>query len=414
MALALAYQNTPQKQVYDTIIVAHFDSHGVATAAARARLLRQQGQRVRVYSRFPATGPTPQFPQFVDELRSQVEAKVAEVIDIPVNVKSPDLHIDAEARLPATQIFHYDHHETSIPFAQRLAARGIIPVIVANAVQMAAALGLLGGDATVRDLALIGITADRDPSILSVVDRATVEQRYVPLANKLDILVRQPNLVNANDQGSLAEMLAEYGVAMLEQANVQYPPYTEASKAAIIAEGDIAVLYDAEQIAPMWQPKTAEVILQRTGKHYAVFVAPAQDPRTRQQIGWDVRVLQYWLSELKPEPETIVRDIIARYAAQGNVVGHGRYVSVRLEGVSKEQAIELAREIYRRIEGRLPTTAHLVNDNVVAEAVRRDYQKLYQLLERIARALERGSEAKERQVQLLEQLYERDERTRYD
>lgn len=414
MSLAQAYINTPRREVYDTIIVAHFDSHGVATAAARMRLLRQQGQRVAIYSQFPATGPTPQFPQFIDELRSHAEAKVVEFVDIPVNVRSPDLHIDAEARAPGAQIFHYDHHETSVPFAQRLAARGVIPVMSANATQMAAALGLLG-DEEVKKLAIVGIVADRDPSILSIVGRDEVERYYIELANKLDVIVRNTRILNVEDQGGVADILAVHGVSILENIVVEYPPYNEINRAVILSEGGIAVLADFEAVAPMWAPKTAEELLRRRGKHYAVFVAPAIDPRSRRQIGWDVRVLQYWLSEYRPEPEEVVRDLVARFAVAGNVVGHGRYVSLRLQGASKDYALNLARQIFQRIEGNIPMVTHLVNDRLVANAVRRDFsvilERLTEILDQQKKMYEEYLQLKRRQVELLEQS---EDRRRYD
>jgi hypothetical protein len=157
----------------------------------------------------------------------------------------------------------------------------------------------------------------------------------------------------------------------------------------------------------MWAPKTAEELLRRHDKHYIVFIAPAVDPRTRQQTGWDVRVLQYWLSDYKPEPEEVLRDIVARFAAGGNVVGHGRYVSLRLQGASKEQALQLARQIYSMIEGTQPFTTHLVNDKYVAEAIRHDFaiilEKLAEIQQQQMEMYRKYLELKERQVQLLEE-----------
>jgi len=414
VALALAYTQTPKRQAYDRIVIAGPDAHGVATLAARLRILRQRGENVLGYAKFPDTTPRAAAETFAKIAEQYESVRGTEVIDIPVNVQAPAAFIEALAKLPQP-VRYYDHHETSVPHVEAMIQRGITPIITADAVQMAVALELFSED-TAKELAIVGIVADRDPAIAKVVPREELERRYMPLANKLDILVRQPGLVNASDQAELARMLSEYGVSMLEQVNVEYPPERIAGQVHVERVGDIALLVDFSRLDPattsMWVPKTMEQLAMRARKHFIVAVVPGYNPRTKSVEGYDVRVIKYWLSDYPATAEEIVRDIIARMAPQGRVVGHENYVSVRFNDYS--EAMRVAVEVFRRIEGRLPSAAHLVSDQVVAEAIRRDYSKLYELLERIARALEKGAEAKEEQVSLLRELYQRDERTRYD
>ena len=414
VSLALAYTQTPRRRAVDRIMIAGPDAHGVATLAARLIVLNARGEEPQPVARFPDTTPRAAAETFA-RIAEQYEAvRGTEVLDIPVNVQAPAAFIEALAKLPSPVRF-YDHHETSIPFIEQMQEKGIVPIITADAVQMSIALQL-NSDNKAWELAKIGIVADRDPAILKVETRERIERELLPLANRLDVLVRNPRLVNAGDQAELAGMLAEYGVDMLAQSSVEYPPERLVYDVKVNEVGDVAVLADFTGLDPartsMWVPKTMEQLALRHHKDIVVAVVPGFNPRTKTVEGYDVRVIKYWLSEYPLTAEELARDVIQRMAPHGKVVGHENYVSIRFS--SLEEARRIAREIYRRAEGRVSSTAHLVNDELVAMSVRRDYEKILELLERIAKALERGAEAKEEQVGLLKELYQRDGITRYD
>ena len=414
VSLALAYTQAPRRRAVDRIVIAGPDAHGVATLAARLIVLHARGEEPQPVAKFPDTTPRAAAETFA-RIAEQYEAvRGTEVLDIPVNAQAPAAFIEALAKLPSPVRF-YDHHETSIPFVEQMQEKGIVPIITADAVQMAVALQLNSNDKA-WELAKIGIVADRDPAILKVEDRLRVESHLLPLANRLDVLVRNPKLVNAEDQAGLARMLAEYGPALLEQSNVEYPPERLVYDVKVDEVGDVAVLADFTGLDPartsMWVPKTMEQLALRHYKDIVIAVVPGFNPRTKTVEGYDVRVIKYWLSEYPLSAEQLARDVIERMAPQGRVVGHENYVSIRFSTV--DEAKRIAREIYRRAEGRVSSAAHLVNDELVAMSVRRDYEKILDLLERIAKALEKGAAAKEEQVGLLRELYERDERTRYD
>lgn len=416
--LALAYAGRGTRTSVDVVVISHFDGHGVAFAAARLRVLRQGGETAEAVSKFPETGPRGLSDGSLLQLVQGYAPHRYEVVDIPLDVRNPEASIATLRKLSETApVYYYDHHETDIPFVQRLHAAGIYAAVFGDNASMAAALGLLSEPAA-RELAIVGIVADRDPSVLKFASREEVEKKYLPLANKLDIIVRQPSLVNATTQGEVAKMLAEYGVAMLEQVSVEYPPERLARELSnrIVEQGSIAILVDLSELDPrlsQWVPKTLEQMLLDTGRYIAVAVAPGYNPRTRTLEGYDVRVLRYWLAPSDvPVPEEVARELIAQKAITGNVVGHADYVSIRYP--SKEQAMIAARMIYRRVEGSLSTAAHLVNDQIVAQAVRRDFhailERLTELLEQQKRMYEEYLELKRKQVELLE----RTQRHEYD
>lgn len=387
MALALAYAKTETRKAVDRIVIAGPDAHGVATLAARLIVLRARGEEPLPVARFPDTTPRAAAETFA-KIAEQYEAvRGTEVIDIPVNVQAPAAYIEALARLPQP-VRYYDHHETTLPHIESMIERGVTPVVTSDAVAMAVALGLSKCNRA-WELAKIGIVADRDPAILRVEKRLFVENKLLPLANKLDVLVRNPRLVNAEDQAELARMLAEYGPAMLEQTNVEYPPERLVYDVKIDEAGDAAVLADFTVLDPartsMWVPKTMEQLALRHGSDIVVAVVPGWNPRTKTIEGYDVRVIRYWLSRYPLSAEQLARDVIEHMAPRGRVVGHENYVSIRLSSI--EEARRVAQEIYRRAEGKVSSVAYLINDELVAMAVRRDYEKIINMLEEVRSAI---------------------------
>jgi len=417
MSLALAYTQFKPKRSVDTLIVSHFDAHGVSFAAARMRVLMQRNEVVEIVSKFPETGPQGLSSGQIRQLIADIAPRRIEIIDIPIDVRNPDAAIRTLAELAMiAPVYFYDHHETDVPFTPRLYQHGVYASVFQNNVALATALELLT-DQLAKEMAIIGMVADRDPSVLKLVSKELVEQHYLPTANRLDVIVRQPQLVGCTTPGEFAMRWARGEIIATVFSSEQYPPEEIARElmTRIVEEGQVAILVDwsdQQTQHSQWTPKTLEQLLLLRRKYIAVAVVPGYNPRTRNIEGYDVRVLKYWLAGDVPTPEEVVKDLIAQRAIQGNVVGHADYVSLRYSTLN--EARNAARTIFRRIEGQQSSVARLVSDNFVAEAVRRDYQNIMQLLERIAKALEKGAEAKEQQVRILEELYKRDERTRYD
>jgi len=428
-ALIQAYTQKPKLNPVDRIIISHFDAHGVAFAAARHRVLTKiKNEQAIIVTRFPETGPQGLSDRSLLRLVEQCNVaptKAIEMIDIPVDARNPEASIRTLIEMKerfAAPLLYYDHHETDVAFIPRLIEAGIISLVSDN-ITLAAALELLQ-DPAARELSIIGMVADRDRNVLRLASRQEVERLYLPLANKLDVLVRNPELarpVRASCAGALsdlAEELGHYGKTLLEQIHVDYPPYTLAREieGQIVQEGTISLLVDWSNASPQhsaWIPKTLEALLQLRGKQIAICIAPGYDPRTRSVVGYDVRILKYWLAgEDVPTPEDVVKDLIAQKAISGQVVGHADYVSLRYSDL--ETARRVAEIVYRRIEGQQAYVTRLISDTYVAEAIRRDFttilQKLTEILEQQKKMYEEYLELKRRQVELLE----RTQRHEYD
>jgi len=154
-------------------IIAHFDGHGVTTAASRARTLGVPPERV--YSKFPTTGPE-QLPNYIDTFFPTLTQYDVEIIDIPINLRNPRQFIDAINRLATnTSVTLYDHHKTDYQFASQLNCR---VVIFGSGIEMAEVLS----DERNRMLAYVGVVSDRDNSILARVSRSEIERELLPLA----------------------------------------------------------------------------------------------------------------------------------------------------------------------------------------------------------------------------------------
>ena len=384
------------------IIFAHFDTHGTATAAVLARRIGAM-----IITKFPETGPQ-LFPRFLRTL--DLYNKEVYIVDIPINVHAPKEFLDAlrDLRAQASYIEYIDHHETDLKYLWELS--GISIKFFSSAADMA--VYVVGGKENIHSelgiIALIGVVSDRDKNVLKLVDRETVERQLLPLANVADVLVRQ------NPQ-EFANRLVNEGIEYLRRSaeSVVYPPYRLVNQLDIAKRGARTLLLrpvDTVNNRDLegWLPKTLEQLLLRERRDYVV-VPTAQIDRRTNEAFWSVRVLQYWLSDL-PTADEIVSKIPDVQGRQK--VGHATYISIRAVDIS--DAMALAEQIYEELERPASRVARLINEAYVAKAIDHDFSKIMEYLERIARALERGAEAKEKQVSLLEKLYERDKRTRYD
>ena len=374
----------------DKIVISHFDGHGVSTGAALARVLGTDN----IITRFPDTGPRG-LPNLLAAL--DLYNKEIHIVDIPIDVSNPRAFIEAlqTAAQNAKKLVYYDHHNTDLKYMNELLESRVDVRFFNTATAMAYAIATT--DPVALETAIVGVVADRDPSIVDYTSRSMIESKYLQLANTLDVLVRQ-------DPEATAKALKNEGITYLERmaGQVDYPPYRLASRITMKERGARTILAEFTDTAGnrelgMWLPKTAEEVLRRTGMDYMVIPAAHIDPRTKQTM-YTVRVVQYWLSQA-PVAGRIVEALNKSLGRQ--MVGHDKYVSIR--ATSREDAEQLALRIYRELEAPASRTARLINEQTVAEAVQYDYQKIVHLLERIAEALERGATAKERQVQLIEE-----------
>jgi len=375
------------------IIIAHFDAHGVSTAAARARVVGT----ARAYARFPHTGPE-KLPEFIDTFWAELTSASVEVIDIPVNLRDPATFIEALERLARnTQVSYYDHHATDVQFTSRVSSP-IRWFLFADAMQMLQAL--VPKDAPEFRLGLVGVVADRDAAVLSMVSRETVERDLMPLACALDVLVRR------DTQGTLDQLIAARDpVAWLREQAVEYPPYDLAEQISIKRRSHVAVLVDFTALEPKayapWVWKTMEQVALKERRPYVVATAMVFDRQTGRYVP-AVQVIRYWLARDRPEPRPLVESVLGGRT----VIGHPDAFSVRCLDESDMEA--LAEQIFRQLTAPVSRVTRLISEPTVAEAVQADFaailDKLTQVLETQQRMYEEYLELKRRQVELLERM----------
>jgi hypothetical protein len=373
-------------------IIGHFDGHGVATTAARARTLNVPSERV--YSKFPVTGPE-QLPNYIDTYFPTLIQHDIEIIDIPINLRDPRTYTNAVNRLATnTPVTLFDHHKTDYQFVTQILAR---MVIFGSGIEMAEALS----NEYNRMIAYIGVVSDRDSSILARISREEVERELLPLANRLDVLVRQDAEATVK-----ALVSAVDPVEYIRISNAQYPPETLARQVSVVKRGLNTVLVDlttvpAQQISA-WSWKTMEQVALSYNTDYVVAVAESFDRQTNSYVPTAL-VIKYWLST-KPSPRPTLAPVLGR-----TTVGHDDAFSVR--ALDKNDAVQLANRMFEELELLTPRTTHLINETRVAEAVRADFttilSRLTQILENQNKMYQEYLELKKQQVELLRQLQDR-------
>ena len=382
------------KQKY---VIGHFDAHGTSTVAAYAR---SNGVNVdAVYIKYPDTGPE-RIVDYIDAFFPTLVKYDVVMIDIPVNLKNPGLWLNVINRLAMnTSVTIYDHHETDVQYATQVVAR---MVVFPNATRMAE---VLSNDEN-KTLAYIGVIADRDSSILSVMARDEVE-RLMSLANALDVLVRQDalqttrNLITATDP---IQWLRAQAVS------VAYPPAQFAYNVEILRRGYNTLLIDMTKLpsqAGGWSWKIMELVAYINSVDYVVAINQTLDRQTNNYVPV-VQVIKYWLSQ-RPSPRPQLQPIMGR-----QTIGHDDAFSIR--AMDLNDARQLAEQLFNHLEALTPRVTHLVNDANVAEAVRADFNTILQLL---AKILQQQNEMyreyldlKRQQVELLRRTA--DTRTRAD
>jgi hypothetical protein len=371
-------------------IIAHFDGHGVSTAAARARSLKVPAEKV--YSKYPTTSPE-QLPNYIDTYFPTLIQHDVEVIDIPVNLKNPRQYIDAINRLAQnTTVTLYDHHATDRQYLNDILARTIY---FSDAVAMAEALA----NSDNIELAMIGVVADRDPSINRVLSQYEIENRYLLLANKLDIIVRR------DAEAAVKTLVSESDpIRYIANNEAQYPPETLAKQVTIMRRGSYAVLVDLtklprEQIT-QWSWKTLEQVALVAKVDYVVAIAESFDRQTNSYVP-TVQVIKYWLSRL-PSPKKPAEAMLGRAT-----IGHDDAFSVR--AVDINDARNVAETIFNNLESTPASRmTRLINESSVAESIRSDFNTILSMLTRILQQQQEMYkeylELKKRQVELLERV----------
>ena len=335
------------------LIISHYDGHGICLAAARY-VISISIEDVDLLIRKDVTGPEGlSSGKILEAAKEKLDLSVdrIEVLDIALDVQNPEASVETLRKLGIYgKVLYADHHNIDLErrYLRDLPLTQFTILLARETVELAMLLDLLNNEKA-RELAIIGSVCDRDPAVLSLVSRQQIESKYLPLANKLDTIIRNPVTVGLSSLEEIAVKLAEEGIKFLESVEVEYPPEKISPKLTnkIIEESRRVLLVDWSDVSQsevMWVPKTLEQLLTIMKRDIVIAIVKAF--RGSEIVGYDVRILKYWLSNLNIDLRELVRD--------KKFVGHEGYVSVRF--TSLEDAIKFAKEIFEKIEKLLSLT----------------------------------------------------------
>ena len=341
------------------------------------------------------------------------------VLDIPIDVRNPKAYIDAliaHVQFKGRVVW-MDHHGHS-QWVDVLNRNGVFAVVFGTSYDLTMALPRMFSrvDSFVEGWAIIGALADFDPSIAPRVSR-DLEEVVCDIVDSVYKQQRQQlmQVLNINEipqYGNIGSI--SYGIAT---RRIEASQFIEACKSIgrpiplPRTYGTLTnVVYTTEipQSGLAW--KTAWKLCLTTGCKVAM--VPTYIPQRNQ---YSLIIATYWRED--DRVRQAVEEFITMKFPGRQVVGHFGARSILLMAQNELEMIpQWARELDELISQRCytPRTARLISDEYVARAIHEDYNRIVQLLERIAKALEAGAEAKQRQVELLKELYEKDQRTRYD
>ena len=419
MSLTLT-QPKPREQI---AIIADTDMHGGLSLAASWLALRKAGIEPTVaYSNFQLVKPgeTPTQPvtnaQWLADSLPQIVSPanfrgIIYILDIPMNNLAPQKHAEALKQYTAVGsrvvVVNKAGHDPEIaPKLYADAGIDYIPVDtdIAVALFIPRKYGVVDND--IYRIAKWAALGDFDPSIEREVTYEEEElvtewiDQYWKFESKNDPAIPSEYRVRYGNVGALARMVVEHGLEWLERRarEVAKPIPTPQYE----VRGDVAIVYGPEIPGMAW--KLAAKACRLSGAKVAV--AKAVSPR-----GQAVIIATNWRWKAKLPQLTEIVDRVANEIAEGrSVVGNPGARSILARSnedveLLMRQAVEKLNQ-YIQSYAYTPRVAHLISERTVAEAIMHDYRALYSLLERVARALERGASAKERQVSLLEKLYQ--------
>jgi len=368
-----------------SVVVGHFDVHGVTAAALAAKAFGAS----EVFANFPQTSPE----NIVSTLQNLYAASPSPlriiIVDIPVNLKDPISFVQGLENLAARhEIVFIDHHETSVQFITQF--NRVKPIFLGPS---ALTLNeyLLSRIATPTDedriIMLAGAIGDRDPE---VVRRGLLTPELQELADGFDVLVREKD-------GALrvVRSLVTDPASLLAQARARG---REIPVARLVSRvGPVAV---SGQLPEQWGPKALEKLAFSQSCWYAVgyeYVSRQNQWIVRAIIRWDVAAKMPTL----PLPGSVAKELWPTR----NIIGHPAAPSVA--AVSEEEARAMAEQWARALADKAtlstsPRVTTLISESSVGEMLVEVLQRLEKLAEQQTRMYEEYLELKRRQVELLE------------
>jgi hypothetical protein len=369
-----------------TVVVGHFDVHGVCASALAAKAF----SATEVYASYPATSPE-SVVQTLQNLYAAAPQRLRIVlVDIPVDLKNPVAFVRGLEDLALRhEIIFIDHHESTLPYLtwfQRVKAI----FVGTSALQMNMALYNMIPEKTDLDrlVAVLGAVGDRDGE---VVRQSLLTAELQNLADGMDVIVRERD-------GALRAVraLVQNPIALLDEAKTKAGQIPSASLGQRIGP----VVVAATALPAQWGPKSLERLAFQTGAWYAA--GWSYDERSRQ---WVVRAIIRWDVQARmprlPLPGAVARQIWSTRS----IIGHPAAPSVAAtsETEAQEMALAWARALAdAATKSATPAVATLISESRVGEMLAEILQRLEQILEAQKAMYSEYLELKRRQVQLLE------------
>ena len=376
-----AQQSAPQ-----TVVVGHFDTHGVCATYLAAKAFGA----VDVFANFPATSPE-NVVQTLQNLYSAAPTSLRIVlVDIPIDLKNPAGFVRGLEDLALRhEIVFIDHHESSVQFLHMF--QRVKPIFLGPSALTLNnyLLGRIQGATDIdRTIALVGAVGDRDPE---VVRQGLFSAELQRLADGIDVLVRERD-------GALRTLrvLLQSPETVLSEARVRADQIPAAQLGQRV--GPVAVAQGP--LPPMWGPKALEKLAFQTGAWYATgwgIDERSKTPIVRAIIRWDINARMPSL----PLPGTIARQLWSTR----NVIGHPAAPSVAAtsEAEAQEMAVQWARALAdAATKSATPSVVRFLPESDVGMMFVEVLQRLEQILESQNRMYQEYLELKRRQVELLQ------------
>ena len=376
-----AQQGTPQ-----TVVIGHFDTHGVTAAYLAAKAYGAS----EVFANYPATSPET-VVQTLQNLYAAAPTSLRIVlVDIPIDLKNPSAFIRGLEDLALRhEIVFIDHHESSVQFLhmfQRVKAIFLGPsALTLNNYLLGQIREATDLD---RTIALIGAVGDRDPEI---VKQGLFTPELQTLADGMDVIVRERD-------GALRAVrtLLQSPAMLLDEARTKAGQIPSAALGQRIGP----VVVAAASLPAQWGPKSLERLAFQSGAWYAA--GWSYDERNRV---WVVRAIIRWDVAARmpnlPQPGAVAKTL---WPAR-NVIGHPAAPSVAAtsEDEAREMALAWARALAdAATRGAAPATTRFIPESDVGTLFVEVLQRLEQILEEQRRMYQEYLDLKRRQVQLLE------------
>jgi hypothetical protein len=376
----------PSGQTMPTVVVGHFDVHGVTAAYLAAKAFGA----TEVFANYPATSPETLVQTLQNFYAAAPQRLRIVLVDIPIDLKNPAAFVRGLEDLALRhEILYFDHHETSLPFLSQF--RGVRAFYVGpSALALNEALLRMISSPTDVDqlISLLGAVGDRD---VEVVKRGLFNADLQTLSDGFDVLVREKD----GALNTLKALLAD-PAGTLARARARANEIPSAALGQRI--GPVAVA--SGQLPAQWGPKALERMCFTTGAWYGVGYGFDERSKT-----WIVRAIIRWDIAAKmpslPQPGSVARTLWSTR----NIIGHPAAPSVAAtsESEAQEMALRWARALAdAATKSAAPATVSLISESKVGEVLVEIMQRLEQILEEQRKMYSEYLELKRRQVQLLE------------